>query len=200
MTKPAESVCHESLAEIPRLTLRASLRCIGVYRLRLPTDLQAAVISPGGVGTTMLINHLAKFVRTNSPDDRDHLKHVPRLPARLPPTVKVLFVHGSVDDIVQSIARRGWIARHGSKLGSLTSVLCGGRMQARALRHAVRRQIQWFTAHPRANVLTIRYEELWDSLDRVSSFVGIDDPSFLTTFPIRRPRTNTGLMTGVRIA
>jgi hypothetical protein len=178
------------MIETPRLLLRASLRRIGIYRLRLPTELQAAVISPGGVGTTMLINHLAKFVRVNSPDDHDHLKHVPRLPASFPPSVKVLFVHGSVDDIVQSIARRGWIARHGSKLGSPISVLCSGRMQTNALRHAVHRQIQWFTTHPSDNVLTIRYDDIWTNTAAIASFIGIDEPLFSATFPIRRPRTN----------
>lgn len=181
---------HEgSLLELPRLLLRAFLRRIGVYRIRAEKDLQAVVISPGGVGTTMLIEHMGKFLRVNRNDDGDHLKHVPRLPHRLPGGLKILFVHGDADDVVASIRRRGWIPRHGSKLGSVGSVVGFGGARLAALRAAVIRQIDWFQANPRPDVMLIRYEELWDQTDRIAEFLGISDRAFVKDFPTRRRRT-----------
>lgn len=181
---------HEgSPLELPRLLLRAVLRRLGVYRIRAEDGLQAAVISPGGVGTTMLIEHMAKYLRVNRNDDRDHLKHCPRLPGRLPEDLRILFVYGNPDDIVTSIQRRGWLPRHGSKLGSIGSVIALGGARHDALRSAVIRQIDWFKTSTRPHLMLIRYEELWDKSDELAEFLGIADPSFVRDFPARRPRT-----------
>ena len=179
-----------SVFELPRLLLRASLRNLGVLRIKAGRGLEVAVVSPGGVGTSMLIDHIGKYRRVNCNDDRDHLKHAPRLPKRLADELKVLFVHGDVDDIVRSIRRRGWIPRHGSKLGSIGSVLGLGEARPRALRRAVVRQIDWFKSHPHPNLLLIRYDELWDRTERLAEFLEISDPSFVAAFPPRRPRTS----------
>jgi len=41
-----------------------------------PTTL---VISPGGVASSFLIDYLSKFLTLNDIDDRDDIKHLPRL-------------------------------------------------------------------------------------------------------------------------
>ena len=130
-------------SEAPRLVLRAVLRGLGVYRIRGLDRLDVVVISPGGVGSTLLIDQLAPHLRVNSRDDADHLKHLPRLPDDFPPYLKIIFIHGEIEDVVQSIRRRGWVARHGSKLASVRSVLAAGEAQIDALRRAIAQQIAW---------------------------------------------------------
>jgi hypothetical protein len=191
MTSSSTKVRQGSAVEIPRLLLRAMLRGLGIFRIRGLDQIDAAVISPGGVGTTMLIDHLGKYLRVNCADDGDHLKHVPRLPRRIPDGLKVVFVHGDVDEIVASIERRGWVPRHGSKFGSVSSVILTGRMRRDALRRAVKRQIDWFLRLQRPNLLLLRYEELWDRRDEIAEFMGISDTSFSREFPPRKSRTRT---------
>lgn len=53
-------------SEAPRLVLRAVLRGLGVYRIRGLDRLDVVVISPGGVGSTLLIDQLAPHRRVNS--------------------------------------------------------------------------------------------------------------------------------------
>jgi hypothetical protein len=176
-------------SEAPRLVLRAVLRGLGVYRIRGLDRLDVVVISPGGVGSTLLIDQLAPHLRVNSRDDADHLKHLPRLPDDFPPDLKIIFIHGEIEDVVQSIRRRGWVARHGSKLASVRSVLAAGEAQIDALRRAIAQQIAWFSGSDRRGILKVRYEELWDRLDEISAFLGIDADAFRGAFPPQRPRT-----------
>ena len=175
--------------EVPRLLLRAWLRRLGVFRIRDLDRIDAVVISPGGVGSTLLIDQLRPHVRVNSRDDEDHLKHLPRLPDRFPDRLRIIFIHGDVEDVVHSIHRRGWTARHGSKLASVESVIASGSAQTEALRRAVERQIEWFARCDRPGLLRVRYEELWDRLDEIATFLGIDAEAFRAEFPSRHPRT-----------
>lgn len=190
MTAPASQRRQGAASEAPRLVLRAVLRSLGVFRIRDLERLDAVVISPGGVGSTLLIDQLSPHLRVNSRDDADHLKHLPRLPDGFPDELKIIFIHGEVDDVVHSIHRRGWTARHGSKLGSVTSVLAGGEAQIEAMRRAVERQIEWFTKADRPNLLRLRYDELWNRLDEIAAFLGIDADRFRAAFPPRQPRTD----------
>lgn len=189
MTGHASTRRQGAAFEAPRLLLRAALRSLGIFRIRGLDRLDAVVISPGGVGSTLLIDQLSRHVRVNSRDDADHLKHLPRLPGRFPARLKIIFIHGEVEDVVRSIHRRGWTARHGSKLASVASVLASGEAQTDALRHAVERQIAWFSRCARPGILRIRYEDLWNRLDDISAFLGIDAHAFRAAFPERMPRT-----------
>lgn len=188
---PDADASDSGFFEPPRLLIRGWLRSLGIYRIRRLDDLDAVVISPGGVGSTLLIDAISPFIRVNSRDDADHLKHLPRLPSWFPTEMKVIFVHGAVDDIVHSIRRRGWVARHGSKLGSIASVLAGEEGRAEALRRAVEQQIAWFVESDRPNLLRVRYENLWDRLDEIATFLGIDGKAFRENFPPRQPRTRS---------
>ncbi|MXO70324.1 hypothetical protein [Alteraurantiacibacter buctensis] len=66
------------------------------------------IISPGGVATTMLIEHVSRYVPTNERHDKDGLKHWPAPPARRLDQAdsRVLFVKGEAVTIAASIARR----------------------------------------------------------------------------------------------
>lgn len=189
MTEPADNSPHLRPILLLRLLLRAVLRAIGIYRIRGLQHLDVLVISSGGAGSTLLIDELARHLRVNSRNDSDDLKHLPRLPDRFPSEIKVVYLYGEVDEVVASIHRRGWIAAHGSKLGSIRSVLASSRSQAKGLGEAVQRQIDWFSHCGRSNLLLVRYAELWDRLEEVATFVGIDADRFTKEFPPDRGRT-----------
>ncbi|MGA1393033.1 MAG: hypothetical protein ACO38W_07740, partial [Phycisphaerales bacterium] len=101
----------------------------------------------------------------------------------------IIFIHGDVEDVVNSIRRRGWTARHGSKLASIEAVIASDPAQTEALRRAVERQIDWFKRCDHPRLLLIRYEDLWDRLDEISAFLGIDAEAFRAEFPPRHGRT-----------
>jgi hypothetical protein len=68
-------------------------------------------------------------------------------------------------------------------------VLAAGEAQIDALRRAIAQQIAWFSGSDRRGILKVRYEELWDRLDEISAFLGIDADAFRGAFPPQRPRT-----------
>jgi hypothetical protein len=161
-------------------------------RPRLPDALpQVWVVSPGGVGTTALMQHLERFRRLNARDDSDGLKHLPR-PPRLPPgaNVRFLFISGPAEDVANSLARRGWLEDQAANLGAPLAVVLRGAAQRRVFARAVARQHRAWTTPARADVLHIPYAALWDAGPRLAEFLGITDHAFVADFPRRRSRSS----------
>jgi hypothetical protein len=160
-------------------------------RPRLPDVLpQVWVVSPGGVGTTALMQHLERFRRLNARDDSDGLKHLPR-PPRLPPgaDVRFLFISGSAVDIANSLARRGWLEDQAANLGAPLAVILRGGWQRRAFGRAVAHQHRAWADGGHPHVLHLAYDDLWDAGPRLAGFLGITDPAFVAEFPQRRSRS-----------
>ncbi len=153
-------------------------------------QLDAWVVSPGGVGTTALMSHVAAFLRVNELDDNDGLKHWPRPPLRRIEMsgTKVLFVTGDPAVICRSIKRRRWTATQAMKLGSLSAPLLSGWRQLRALHDAVEAQRKSWLALTSDRFRAIDYEAIWDSADMLADFFGVEDPAFVKDFPRRRSR------------
>ena len=162
-------------------------RLPGLRRLATYQDVPpVVVVSPGGVATTMILEYLHTFVRTNDRIDRDGLKHIP---APIDSNSKFVFLYGDVDIVCASLERRGYLRTHGAKLGSPLSVVTFGRLRRRLVRAAIQRQISAFTA--RREVLSIHYDELWERLDELRVFLEISDMSFVDRFPPRQGRATT---------
>lgn len=148
------------------------------------------IISPGGVGTTFLIDHCGQFIATNDRDDLDGLKHIPRVPLAADQPPKVVFITGDPEEIYASISRRGWIRDQSSKLGCVICQFSWGAFRKRAFTARVDAQIAEFTqAADRGDVLLIAYDDIWDRAHEIARWLGIEDPAFLTNFPKRRSRT-----------
>jgi hypothetical protein len=77
------------------------------------------------------MEYISRFRRTNSAYDVYGLKHIPRPPGGFSSIgkPKVIFITGELSDIYASLARRGWLDEHGTKLGSVSCVMLGGRWQ-----------------------------------------------------------------------
>jgi hypothetical protein len=183
-TSPGPSVL-ETLGYLPFALRRQFLRP------RLPDPLpEVWVVSPGGVGTTALMQHLERFRRINARDDSDGLKHLPR-PPQLPAgaDVRFLFISGPGEDVAQSLARRGWLEDQAANLGAPLAVVLRGGVQRRLFLKAVARQHAAWTARPRRDVLHLGYDALWDAAPQLAAFLGISDPAFVAEFPVRRSRS-----------
>lgn len=169
--------------DIFRLTVRALCGQWLATPKRL-AGLDVLVVSPGGVGTTFLINHLARFAKTNDNADADYLKHLPAPPRGAPRTI---FIRGDEESIYASIKRRRWVGRQGAKLGSLLCVYLRGRAQKAAFIDAVRAQeARW--RRSKTNVLFVHYDDIWRRAEEIMIFAGVTDPRFLSEFPQRQSR------------
>lgn len=151
---------------------------------------EAVIISTGGVGTTMLMEHCNRFITVNSTGDWDGLKHLPNLPHSFPPTVPIIYVYGEPDAVYASIKRRGWLGKQGSKLGCPSCFLTFGGLRKRLFLNAVGRQITAFRDLERPRTLRLHYEQLWDNTQAIADALNIQDPAFVASFPERRARAS----------
>ena len=148
--------------------------------------LEALIISPGGVASTMLIEHVGKFKVTNSAGDKDGLKHLPRPPDQKL-GIPVLLVTGDADSIIDSLERRGYLEPNAVKLGSRSFFLVPRSLRRVAMQRAIRRQERnWIKSSN--SVLVVEHEALWDRKKDIALHLGIDDGDFVSTFPTRKNR------------
>ena len=172
---------------------RAVCRKYGLSPARSTSVPDNLVISPGGVGTTILIEHLTNYIAVNCPYDTDGLKHLPKLPARWRKNRKILFVTGDFEDTYNSMKRRGWLFAQSMKLGCVLCQFTDGDRQKEYNRRSVLKQRAAMEQLPDSSVLIIRYEDIWDKLEAIKDFFGIAAPDFVGTFPERQPRTGKAL-------
>ncbi|WP_271438857.1 hypothetical protein [Pontixanthobacter luteolus] len=149
------------------------------------------IISPGGVGTTFLIDHCARFTSLNHRNDRDGLKHLPRFAGTEEFTrSRIIFVTGKPEDVFASLRRRGWLRDQAAKLGLPRALWLTGRARKAAFIAGVEAQAESFRAAAETGqVLMIDYEQIWDRKAEIARWFGIADPAFLADFPERRGRT-----------
>lgn len=145
------------------------------------------VVSPGGVGTTFVIKHIARFAKVNDPYDRDDLKHLPSPPYVVEPEPKVLFISGDPNRSMQSIIRRGWFQIQAAKLGGVLSVLLpDSTFTRRAYLQCLKRQQHKWAGY-RGRILFVDFEDLWERATEIQEFLGMPK-DFADTFPERRGR------------
>lgn len=157
----------------------------------IPPDIHFLVVSPGGVATTTLMQHLDLYVRINDPFDSDGLKHRPRPPTSLLSHQRVLFISGPIHQSYLSLRRRHWVGIQSAKLGSLIGAISFPPLEYPLFALAARQQLQAWMAfaetHP-DRVLHLDYKAIWPNRQVIMTFANISDPSFLTNFPTYRPR------------
>ncbi len=170
-----------------------------IYRLRFIRSLcfninkfDVLVISPGGVATTTLMEHLSKFVNCNDPYDSDGFKHLPSVNFRKGPLPKIIFITGSNNDIESSLSRRGWFYHHGALLGN---PLCELRIIPERIRRQwvlknISKQLEFFTNSKISGreILIISYEEIWNHKDVIGKHCDINERDFVRDFPQKRQR------------
>lgn len=200
LEKPARSVIRVARWPIQKLRFvarrfnqtRKHIRiALSAKKNREVGDIDVVICSPGGVATTMLLEHCGTFLRTNDKDDKDTLKHVPDPDVFLSGYKfrgRILYVYGEINATVASIERRGWVRIQGAKLGSMAAVILPHTAARNAFERAVAAQIKTFLDCKDPRLMTMRFESIWENTERLSDFLGIEDPKFLEKFPQRKRR------------
>ena len=148
----------------------------------LPSDLELLVCSYGGVGTTFLIDFLAKYKTCNDRDDRDGFKHLDRPPPSRNSKLKAIYIFGNPIDAVYSLFRRNFHHEQSYKLleryRNLKPIPLGMSLETYAVEDTDRFQFEnhfmnWSERQFQYPVLFVRYEKIWDHLDTLLEFAGV---------------------------
>ena len=169
---------------INRLRLALSRYSSNLTRHIEPDCPPVLIISPGGVASTALIEHISRFVMTNSPGDRDGLKHRLHPPSN---AQKVILITGEPREVASSLRRRGYLGIHSAKMGSPLGVLLWGGLQQKHFETLVRWQRVNFSKDP-TRCLVLNYEEVFESCKNVASFLELPLEDFCESFPRRKKR------------
>lgn len=146
------------------------------------TKLDVLVVGPGGSGSSELIRHISKFFECNSLSDRDGLKHLP-YPPKNGLAKKIIFVYNDLTHVRQSLARREFTLLQVLKLRPPGSPF--GNRNYWNLGFLVEMQERRFRPYSDIDTLFIHYNELFESAEVVSEFLGRTE-NFVETFPKRR--------------
>ncbi len=165
--------------------------------LYAPSGIQVVVGSGGGVGTTFLIEFLARYLSVNDPHDRDGLKHLRLPPLSFDSSLRFVFVHGDPRAAVVSLFRRRFHSAQAAKLQrfaaaprcpipygmSLEEYVAQGRDC-----FAFEAQFDnWYARCLHHPTLFLRYETIWDNLPALARFLALPD-TLMAEFPARRER------------
>jgi len=142
------------------------------------------IVSPGGVASTELMKHIARFVETNSPVDKDGLKHRIQPPSNLS---KAVLITGDPREVSSSLRRRGYVGIHSAKMGSTLGVLLRGNAQQTYFERLVLRQRQNFS-HQSQECLVLDYGEAFEACEKLAEFLEIPVDEFCSNYPRRRER------------
>ena len=159
--------------------------------LFLPSSLipKTLIISPGGVGTTFLMEHVKQYRNLNCTGDTDWLKHLPFVPKHwiTDPQRKILFVYDKdPNSPYLSLKRRNWLEINNFKIS-------GRRMHEvdfAEFRKNYLRQLNNFKNISRRypnQILLVEYDQLWDCKYEIADFLSVDK-EFGHSFPVRRRR------------
>jgi hypothetical protein len=152
---------------------------------RNPLGLQVLIVGPGGSGSTTLIDHVSKYFICNDRNDLDGLKHLPSPPpSRL--AQKIVFLHGEVQDVKKSLERRHLL--HLQILKLRPKLGFWGLFKNWDFESLTRLQMKKFVEESQTETLFIRYDELFESAEKLSNFLGHKD-GFVENFPKRIQRT-----------
>jgi len=175
-----------------RCFLKAAFRRYFSFFFRFRTPPKFLVISPGGVGTTFLMAYIVKKIpgiSLNHIHDNDGFKHMANFPWLLSKH-KILYVNGDINDIVNSISRRGWVLQQSAKLGcSVCQLLWNDEHLERSFIRAIKRQMNYFKSRESSNLMVTNYEDLWLKAEDIAIFFEAPDVNdFCKNFPKRKSR------------
>lgn len=158
------------------------------------SDVPAVLIcSHGGVGTTFLSKFISRFRSTNDPYDRDHCKHLPRPPAWLHTSTKVVYVYGDPEAAAISLFRRNYaqlqsrkngIFREISKDTDLSAYIKNGKDSLGLTKHVVRWLDKKYYCNP---TVAVQYGSLWKNQADLVEFLDLPDAA-VDDFPVQTTR------------
>lgn len=154
------------------------------------TDVRNLVVSPGGVGTTFVMEYLEKYIKINNKSDRDQLKHIPNIPLSLKKNVKILFITSNFEEIYKSLEKRDWVKYNALKLGSPLSKIHKKKKLKKIFYHLVEKQKKAFENNKKHCILIIEYKDIWKKKMEIMKHFEIKNLEFLENFPEKKERTS----------
>lgn len=159
----------------------------------IPKTIEVVVVSFGGVGTTFLMEHLARYKKVNCSDDTDGLKHVSIPPLSRNPELKLVYIFGDPRTAAISLFERKFHQAQYHKLQRLdyTSPRPPSRemtvetyaRQDRDLLGFQQHFTNWYRGYPAHRpIMFLRYERLHHNLDKLAEFLQLP-AEFVSSFP-----------------
>jgi hypothetical protein len=163
-----------------------------MYKKSIPENI---VVSPGGVGTTFLMEYLGKYIELNNSYDKDGLKHLATFPRNFTSNKKILYIRGKPLDIVKSLESRGWLRLQSAKLGCVLCQFVHPSLLRRMFIEICNRQEHFFSDLSKesdSSVMILNYDDIWDKKSDIASFFNITNEVFVDKFPPRVVRRSVG--------
>jgi hypothetical protein len=162
--------------------------------------LDCLICSMGGVGTTMMIEYMSKWIRTNRKHEIGGVKHLMKPPTQVFLPRRAIFLFGTPFDPVLSLWKRKhldgipffyyhFFNMHGN-YGLPSELELLDYLQSGKERFCFEEQIRnWLyteTPYPR---ICIRYENIWEHAEELIDFAGLPEEA-LATFPKYKKRSS----------
>ncbi len=141
------------------------------------------IVSPGGVATTTLIKYFKFYKKVNDENDSDGYKHLSKYPIVENENTKILYIHGSLEKIYNSLKRRNIFQTQMVKLGCPMSYLLWGKFEKYFFKLCVNRQINNF--RDKKNVYVLHFDDIWNKKKELKEYLEIDNDDFIKNFPPR---------------
>lgn len=165
----------------------------------LDKSIEVLIVSSGGVGTTFLLDEIAKYKKVNIAKKMDGYKHLPIPPISSNKNLKVIYVFG--DPILASISlfrrkyhhtQSHWVQKyHDSEFVIPENMTLDDYAKHQKNGHQFKQHLDnWRKKYPMYPTMFIKYEELYQSLDALVSFLELPS-TFLENFPEKRARKSS---------
>lgn len=165
----------------------------------LNKSIEVLVVSSGGVGTTFLMDAIAKHRKINTARKIDGYKHLPIPPISFNKNLKVVYVFG--DPIMASISlfrrkyqhtQSRWVQKYHDPGFIIPQDMTLDEYATNQKDGFLFKEHfdNWLNKYPMYPTMFIKYEELYQSLDALVSFLDLP-PSFLENFPKKRARKSS---------
>ncbi len=170
-------------------------------RIVLPGNTEVVVVSYGGVGTTFLLRFLARYMKTNSPDDADNFKHSVIPPVCTNTSLKYLYVYGNPQLAAISLFRRNYHHDQSKKLQRWTNKTISPIPEKMTLQEYAALGVDkfnfrhnffnWYDKYlPACPVMFIRYETIFDNVEAILEFLELPKES-IDRFPKSKKRSSS---------
>lgn len=163
----------------------------------LSKKIDVLVVSSGGVGTTFLMEEIAKYKNVNCPSNTDGYKHMPIPPISFNRHLKVVYIFGNPIDACISLFRRKYQHTQSVRNQQYLKPQYIIPQDLESLEQYANKRLDglcfeqhfnnWFIKHPIYSTIFIKYEELFKELDTIAKFLKLP-PDFKINFPKKRKR------------
>ncbi len=165
----------------------------------LNKNIDVLVVSAGGVGTTFLMNAIAKYKITNCPSNTDGYKHLPIPPIISNRNLKIVYVFGDPILACISLFRRKFHHTQSvwaNKFQQLDytipkNITLEEYVENRKDGHYFQLHLNnWKKEYLYHQTLFLKYESIYDSLENLRSFLSLP-ASFVEEFPKKLERQSS---------